>query len=260
MRITYRSHGGSRPYWEKRWAQLSADAGKLKIDRYPGKYAEMIMRSVDGEVLEAGCGAGRVLLHYHRLGRRIVGMDFIETALTKIRKINSSVPLFAGDVTHLPFCNERFSAVLAFGLYHSLERDIDLALGETRRVMKENGMLCASVRMDNIQNRIVDWFADRGTDIENNVYFHKVNFTEKDYRRMLAASGFAVESIEYVENMPLLYKFAIFRHASHRKFNEHLARGEGYRLSWYGSALQRLLITISPRSFCNVMIAIARAV
>lgn len=259
MRKTFRKHGGIRPYWEKRWTQIPADGGVLNLNKYPGKYAEAVMSRIDGEALEAGCGAGRVLLHYHRGGRRIIGMDFIETAIAKIKRLDAGVPVSVADIMKLPYRSGHFSAVLAFGLYHNLERDIEAALQETRRVLSKNGWLVASVRMDNIENRINDWMAARGTKPSERTDFHKSNFTEREFRAMLKAAGFSTERIEYVENMPILYKFAFFRHATHKVFDEHRARGEGYRLSDLGAFLQRLMISVSPGSFCNIMVATARA-
>ena len=258
MRVTYRSHGGSREYWEQRWAQIPADAGQLNLERYPGRFAEMIMRRVDGPVLEAGCGAGRVLLHYHRLGRSITGIDYVRTAVDKINALDPTVRAEQADIANLPFDDGQFAAVLAFGLYHSLERDADKALAETRRVLRHGGLLCASVRMDNIQNRINDWLADRNDRSGGPRQFHKANFTTREFDALLRQAGFEPERTEYVENMPLMYKFRPFRHPTHRAFNEHVARGEGYRLSRLGNAVQRSLIATLPRSFCNIMVATAR--
>lgn len=260
MRATYRSHGGSRDYWERRWSQIPADAGDLNLDRYPGKYAEPVMNRAIGMVLEAGCGAGRVLLHYHHCGKPIIGMDFIETACAKIHAREPTVPVYAGDIARLPFADAQFGAVLAFGLYHNLEHGAEKALLETRRVLTTGGLLCASVRVDNIQNRIVDWLADRNQLSAGERAFHKANYRHAEISQMLTASGFEIERVEYVVNMPLAYKFRPLRHRSHRKFDEHVARGEGYRLSWFGAALQNTLVTLFPRSFCNIMVATARAV
>lgn len=260
MRITYRTHGGSKAYWEKRWSQIPADDGALNLYRYPGRYAEAVMRAVDGPVLEAGCGAGRVLLHYASAGRTIVGMDFIETALRKIRDAAPTTPLTVGDVTRLPFADATFSGVLAFGLYHSLETGIEHAFAETRRIMRPGGLLCASMRADNLQNRIVDGLAARGAAKDGERRFHKVNYSRREFADALAAAGFALERMEYVENMPFLYKFKIFRHAEHRRFDEHRARGEGYRLSPLGQLLQDAVMTLAPASFCNINVATARAI
>ena len=260
MRKTYRAHSGSKAYWAKRWGQIPADDGELNLQRYPGKYAEEVMRWTDGPVLEAGCGAGRVLIHYYRQGRPIVGMDFIETALTKIRSIEPEIPLCTADTMEMPFCDESFSAVLAFGLYHGLENGIEKALAETRRIIRPGGWLCVSLRADNIQNRVVDWMAERNAPKDAEVQFHKANYTRQEFVKLVEDAGFSVKAMEYVENMPFLYKIAAFRHRSHRRFDEHNARAEGYRLSPLGKILQGTLINLSPGSFCNINVAFAQAV
>ena len=67
MRISYRAHGGALDYWQRRWDGVAVDSGAINLDRYPGLYAERTLAAPrpDGPVLEAGCGAGRVLRHSH---------------------------------------------------------------------------------------------------------------------------------------------------------------------------------------------------
>lgn len=258
MRATYRSHNGNHTYWKNRWTRTPADTGRLNLDKYPGKYAERVIAPAQGPVLEAGCGAGRVLMHYHGLGKPIIGIDFIEEAIVKIKRVDARIDARVGDITRLEFETGTFDAVVAFGLYHNLERDIDAAVIETRRVLKKSGKLCASVRLDNIQNRVIDFINGRERNGER--VFHKMNFKTHEFVGILQQSGFKVTSIDYVENMSFLYKIKAFRHASQTKFDERSARGEGYRLSAFGSALQRLLVTISPKSFSNIVVVTAEAV
>lgn len=258
MRITYRSHGGNRAYWHKRWDAIPADAGELNLVRYPGRYAENVIRTTSGMILEAGCGAGRVLLYYHRRGQHIIGMDFIPAILHKIRDVNPTVPLAGADILKLPFADRAFSAVLAFGVYHNLEHGFSDALAETKRVLAPRGVLCASIRADNLQNRIGDWMIERRANGGGHKVFHKANYTIGEVRAAFAHAGFAIDKIEFVENMPFLYKFATFRHKRHRRFDEHLARSEGYQLSAFGRWLQKIFIALFPATFCNIFVVTAR--
>ena len=261
MRVTYRSHGGNQTYWQARWDNVDADIGELRLDWYPGKYAEQTLRDlpVPGPILEAGCGAGRVVRYYRDRGRDIIGMDFIATALQKIARADPAVPLVAADIEKLPFSNGHFAAVLAFGLYHNLENGPEAAIRETRRVIRSDGLLCAAMRLDNLQNRGIDWIADR-TAPDGPKKFHKSNYTKDEWVQMIGHRGFAVESVYFVENMPFLYKFRFFRKRSQKKFNETRGRSEGYQLSPLGNALQKTLVSLFPGSFCNAVVIIARAV
>lgn len=87
--------------------------------------------------------------------------------------------------------------------------------------------------------------------------FHKMNLTAREFKRLLHEAGLEIEHFDAVQNMPLLYKFRIFRASGHRDFDETKARSEGYRLSWLGSHLQRILMMF-PHSFCNLYVAIGR--
>ena len=232
MRITYRGHGGNRAYWQSRWDNLEADAGELNVNRYPGKYVEetLSLALPADHVLEAGCGTGRVALYCHQRGHKVVGMDFIASALVSIRRQEFGLPLVTADITHLPFVTSSFSVVLAFGLYHNLETGFEKAIEETRRVLKKGGMLCASIRLDNFQNRVIDCLADRKKS-PGPKNFYKLNLSRREIEKQFTSLRFDILKIDYVENMPFLYKFGIFRHPTHRVFNEKKARAEGYRLS-----------------------------
>lgn len=264
MRATFRAHSGVHAYWQARWDAVPADEDKLNLDRYPGIYAKEVMSRIDGPVLEAGCGAGRVLRHFHDHGCEIIGIDYISDILAKIREADSSIQLASADIMTLPFRDEVFSGVLAFGLYHNLELGLIHALHETRRTLRPGGLLCASFRADNIQNRILDKMADRQSALNltksyspQDKKFHKMNYRKRELEGAFMNSGFTIESLRLVENMSFLYKFAPFRAKGHKKFNEITARAEGYKLSTTGQAIQSFMTAFSPSEFCNVYVVIA---
>jgi SAM-dependent methyltransferase len=262
MRITYR-RANNKDYWTKRWSDIPADRPMENRDAYPLKYAELTVRAKDGPILEAGCGAGRILRYYKDRGYDIIGMDFIQTAVDKLKAIDPELRVEVGDITNLAYPNESFRYVLAFGLYHNLEYDrLDQALSETKRVLMKGGLVCASFRADNIQTRLTDWLADyrarkAGGDTGGRS-FHKLNLTHSEYTSLFKRAGFEVLEVYPVENMPILYKFAIFRAAGHKVFDENKARKEGYRLSTVGRFLQRLLMRFFPNQICNIFVLIAR--
>ena len=260
MRVTYRSRS-VKEYWAKRWADIPADKPMENRNAYPLKYAEMTVTARDGPILEAGCGAGRILRYYHERGYDILGMDFIDVAIDKLRKIDPTLKAEVGDITQLRYADETFRYFLAFGLYHNLEAGLNRAIAETYRVLRKNGRVCASFRADNIQTRLTDWLADRRVKArdaaEGARAFHKMNLTRGEYEALFARAGFAIEAVYPVENMPILYKFAFFRASDHKVFDENKARKEGYRLSWMGKALQNFLMRAFPDQFCNIYVLIA---
>lgn len=263
MRITYRS-ATNKDYWTKRWDDIPADAPMENMGVYPLKFAQMTVTDKAGKILEAGCGAGRILRYYHDRGHDIIGIDFIDVAIKKLKEIDPTLQAEVGDISNLRFADRSFNYVLAFGLYHNLEHGLDKAIHETYRVLERGGLVCASFRSDNIQTKLTDWLADRKVksrvDENKTRAFHKMNLTRGEYEQLFTRAGFAIDFVGPVENMPILYKFAIFRSAGHKHFDENKARAEGYRLSWFGQWLQNFLMRFFPDQFCNIYVLIARKV
>jgi len=259
MRISYRANG-VKYYWAKRWEDIPADLPMENKSVYPLKYAEITVMDKSGKILEAGCGAGRILRYYHDNGYNILGFDFIDVAIDKLKDADPGLQV--GDITDLRFEDQSFDPILAFGLYHNLEQGLDQAVAETYRILKQGGKVCASFRADNIQNRWTDWLTDRRARKDHgqsdNKEFHKMNLTRREFEKLFEKAGFVVESVYPVENMPILYKFRMFRAHSHKVFDENRARAEGYRLSWFGQRLQNFLMRFFQDQFCNIYVIIAR--
>lgn len=259
MRITYR-RDNNKNYWTDRWADIPADIAMTNSEVYPLKYALQTVTAKDGPILEAGCGAGRILRYYHERSYDITGFDFIEVAIDKLREVDSTLQVEVGDITALRFADGAYRYLLAFGLYHNLERGLEEAVVESWRVLCGGGRICASFRADNLQTRLTDWLADRKARKSGKSVgraFHKCNLTRKEFTALFEKAGFVVESVAPVENMPILYKFRLFRATSHKRFDENKARAEGYRLSLFGKFLQCLLMRLIPDQFCNIYVLIA---
>lgn len=263
MRITYRTRG-VKEYWAARWDDIPADAPMENSGVYPLKYAQMTVQDKTGKILEAGCGAGRILRYYHDRGYDIFGIDFIDVAVNKLKAVDPTLQVEEGDITSLRFADRSFRYVLAFGLYHNLEQGLDKAISETHRVLEADGLVCASFRADNIQTKLTDYLADRkakkaGGENKPRV-FHKMNLTRSELGQLFTRSGFEIDFVGPVENMPILYKFAMFRSSGHKEFDENKARMEGYRLSWFGQRLQNFLMHYFPDQFCNIYVLVAHKV
>lgn len=229
-------------------------------ETYPLKYALRTVSANNGPILEAGCGAGRIVRYFHTRGYDIVGIDFIEVAIAKLLKADKSLKVKTGDISRLDFPDSSFRYVLAFGLFHNLEDNLDDAISETWRVLVPGGALCASFRADNIQTRLTDLAAKRRSSMQSRnarVAFHKLNISRREFIELFQQSGFIVEEVAPVENMPILYKFRAFRAAGHKDFDESKARVEGYHLSPLGRLLQRALMRLFPNQFCNLYVMLA---
>ena len=130
MRKTFRKQN-NKDYWDKRWSDIPADNPMTNTQVYPLKYALKTIKDEEGKILEAGTGAGRVQRYYHDRGMDILGFDFIEVAIEKLKAIDPTLKADVGDITNLKYENESFKYILAFGLYHNLEHGLEKAIDET---------------------------------------------------------------------------------------------------------------------------------
>ena len=262
MRETYR-YSDNKNYWKKRWEDIDTDAPMINKDHYPLKYAidTINIQNKNQKILEAGCGAGRVLKYFHYSNYNIVGIDFIESAIKKINVHDKKIEVYTDNILSTKFNDEQFDSILAFGLYHNFtEFNFITALVETRRILKKSGFLCFSFRSDNLQNLILDKIKDKKIHSNNVRKFHKLNLKEDEIIKILKRNNFDVLKKEYVTNMPLLFHFKIFRSKEQKKFNEHLARRDGYNLNFLGRILNKFFITFFKKQYCNVYVFLCKKI
>lgn len=94
------------------------------------------------DYLEVGCGSGVVTKYLAKeYGGNITGIDVdpqqIELAKKDADGI-ANINYFEADATSLPFEDNKFDVVLAFGVLHHIENWLD-ALKEIKRVLKNGG-------------------------------------------------------------------------------------------------------------------------
>ena len=146
MRETFRAQD-NKSYWTQRWESIDADDVMLNENIYPLKYAieAISSNSKKQKILEAGCGAGRILNYFHQKDYNIVGIDFIESAINKIKNKNKNINVHTMDILNTNFKDQEFDTILSFGLYHNFQiENLKKSLNETKRILSNNGILCFS--------------------------------------------------------------------------------------------------------------------
>ena len=257
MRKTFRSKD-NKAYWQHRWESIDADDVMLNHESYPLKFAIKAINynKRNQKILEAGCGAGRILSYLHNKNYDVIGIDFIDNAISKIKNKYQNIRAEVGDIINTNFDKNYFDTILAFGLYHNFEVDnVKKALLETKRILKKNGILCFSFRADNLQNYILDKIKTKNN--SKNTEFHKLNLKEDELIKLLKFYNLEIIEKEYVVNMPLLFHFKFFRSKEQKEFNEHLGRRDGYTLNKIGRALDKILRFFLIKHYCNVYVFFA---
>jgi demethylmenaquinone methyltransferase/2-methoxy-6-polyprenyl-1,4-benzoquinol methylase len=109
---------------DRRWRRITAEAVV-----HPGDL-----------VLDACCGTGDLAISAVRAGGRVTGLDFSERMLERARRKAPELDWVVGDLLALPFPDASFdTATVGFGVRNV--DDLDLALRELRRVLREGGRL-----------------------------------------------------------------------------------------------------------------------
>jgi len=248
-------------YWDRRWREAGRDADTFDdLNVYPIRFAEMVMDDRKAEVLEVGTGLGRVLKHYHQRGFRIAGVERSAVAVQQLREENAELSVVAGDVRALPFASHRFDVVLAFGVYHNIEVGMDDALMETARVLKPGGRFCISMRPDNLEMRLNEWYwgwQRRRRGAGGGRVFHKWLVTAREFKAMLTRHGLMTEEVHTAQNVSLLYRLPWLRA---RQADESIKRSQGYRLNAVGRAIDGLSMKLMPGQRANALVFVGSKV
>lgn len=258
MRKAMRRSETNATYWDRRWAEAGSDAASFTdLSIYPIRFAEMVMHNPGERALELGCGPGRVVKHYHGLGWQITGIERSQVAVTSILDHDAALDVRVGDATDLELGDGEITVLMAFGLYHNLEHDLEEALAESARVLAAGGRFCISMRPDNIEMRLNErYWRWRNRHRDAVPHFHKWLVDAPGFAAMLERHGLHTQQLQYARNMSNLYRVPFLRERCGADAQEQERRAGGYRLNTAGRAIDGLLMRRWPAQFCNALVFI----
>ncbi len=130
--------------------QWESDYLNPDMDRfYDLAFSDIVQRlhlKSSDSLLDAGCGYCYHTVRLARAGCRITAVDFSEAALRAGQQtlltsgLDKQVTLQKADLTHLPFEDETFDAVVSWGVLMHIP-EMEMALSELARVLKSGGTL-----------------------------------------------------------------------------------------------------------------------
>lgn len=248
----------NQQYWDRRWIESGSDKDSFdNLDVYPIKYAEIVMKDKSAKAAELGAGLGRVLKHYHYQGFDITGLERSVPAVDKIKEQDPKIRILQGDVMALPFADNEFDVVMAFGLYHNLEHGIEKALAETARCLKPGGTFCISMRPDNLEMNLNEliFLRSHKQPPDAKREFHKILVKEQEFVRILKQFGMETSQIHRARNVSSLYRIPFLRA---KYTNEAERRSKGYKLNCIGRMIDGILFRLFGGTFCNVLVYIGK--
>jgi ubiquinone/menaquinone biosynthesis C-methylase UbiE len=140
------------------------------------------------EVLDAGCGAGRMLSHLEQLdpSLRLTGMDLAPGMVHRARLRHPHLQIVEGDLVALPFEDERFEGVLSwYSIIHLPKAELPSVFSECRRVLRPGGSLLLGFHAGSGERAVHHAY---GHDVDFVVQLHDVQLVSE----ALVAGGFAL--------------------------------------------------------------------
>jgi len=151
-------------------AEASPAVGEAPGDRLLHKaLVELTVARPLGDLLDIGCGQGRLLKLLASRAQRVVGVDIDPDArrLARAELLLAGLPnctLRQGDMYALPFGDREFDTIILDGVLDDAERPVDV-IGEALRVLRTGGrlLLLSAVnahRVADVERRLAGWAAE----------------------------------------------------------------------------------------------------
>lgn len=139
-------------------------------------------------VLDAGCGAGRMMPVLAGLGTQVEGVDLSPAMIRRARQDHPSHPSCVGSLTALPLADGAFDGVLSwYSTIHSPDEDLPVVASEVRRVLRPGGLLLVAFQSGEGVVDVSDAYRRHGHDVE----LQRYNRTSDAMASALVTAGLA---------------------------------------------------------------------
>src|SRR3984957_8745853 len=162
--------------------------------RHEVVYQRLTQHCADREVLEAGCGEGYGADLIAGVARRVIALDYDESAVAHVRTRYPRIQVIHGNLTELPLADGSVDAVVNFQVIEHLW-DQDRFVRECARVLRLSGLLMVST-----PNRIT-FSPGRDTPINP---FHTRELNADELTQLLLDGGFSEVSMSGLFHGPRL--------------------------------------------------------
>lgn len=127
-------------------------------------------------VLDAGCGAGRLLPYLAARGCRPEGVDLSPEMIRRARQDHPEYPVTIGSLTELDYQDGMFDGVFSwYSTIHHPDDDLERMLAEMVRVLRPGGHLLVAFQVGEGARRVGEGFAALGVDVVMNRYHRSVS-------------------------------------------------------------------------------------
>jgi SAM-dependent methyltransferase len=209
--------------WKNNWQPY--EVGRLlEIFNYPRvqKQIALYERYLPKEerILEGGCGLGPYLIYLRSKGYDIIGVDYNEEPIRKIKEYDDSLNAEVMDVRNLRFESESFGGYLSLGVIEHFPEGPQRAIEEANRILKKGGVFIVQVPLMNIflmlryplellkRNKFIRRLLGR----KEKIYYWQQYFKAPGLKGLLEERGFRViEIVPMDHEHNIISSFGFFR-------------------------------------------------
>ncbi|MFN8641712.1 MAG: class I SAM-dependent methyltransferase [Candidatus Binatia bacterium] len=216
----------------------------------------------DLRILESGCGSGRWLAFFERMGHRPIGLDDSRGPLAVARRHGPHLALVRGDVLAAPFPAGSFDVVFSSYVAEHFPDGPDALLREIHRLLAPGGLLLLIVPYASLFRRLIAhrvlsayyaWARWRGRPLA----FTEHRFSRGEVTAALTSAGFALQETAPDDfHLPWGKGLSLDLGPLVRPAGAPLGTWE---LNRCGRLLGRALAALSPWAACAGILCVARA-
>lgn len=208
------SSGSSSEFWDACWeprqlAEFLADARVVENDPIYPLLVEKLRP--EGLFLEGGCGPAQLVKYFSDRRYRVVGVDFAERTIERLRQVAPELDLRVADIMALPFADGEVHSYYSGGVVEHIESGPEPALDEARRVLADDGwFLCSVPDASSLRQRLFARGRTDRHDLEpslvvtrvahtvaepppDGLEFFQYAFTTEEFTKLLENAGFTVD-------------------------------------------------------------------
>lgn len=209
----HKSSSGNKSFqqevWDNTWSSqtLSGLVNQLTYNPIYWRLKKLIKPK--DIILEAGCGFGQWVYRLNFLGYKIIGIDFAEKTIKKIKDKYPKLNIKLADVRDIPLKKNSIDVYLSFGVIEHFEEGPEEVLKEAHRVLKPNGLLFITIPYLNLP-RLLRNFRNKPKTGE---YFYQYLYSISELEKYIKDAGFEIRSTKkydfinaLIRDFPQIYK------------------------------------------------------
>ncbi len=133
----------TRDFYDKNAESYALQTAQADLSQLYARFLPLIPRA--GRILDVGCGGGRELRHFKRLGYDCIGID-PASHLVRIARTYADCEVLVGTAQEIAFTSEFDGVWACASLLHLGRRELALAIDRIQAALRPNGALFLSIQ------------------------------------------------------------------------------------------------------------------